>query len=93
MLKLSSTIKEFIDHPKLSGLKPHTKIAYLYLLDKAGEERVIKKFSVRKQAEEWKDNPELKLTGNKDMVGILIKELEEAHLVRADYILKTLTIR
>ena len=92
MITLSSTIKEFLNDPKLSGLKPHTKIAYLYLLQKAGEERVIKKFSVRKQAEEWKKFPELKLTGNKDMVGILIKELEEAKLVNADYDRKTLTI-
>lgn len=92
MLKLSSTIKEFIDDPKLAGLKPHTKIAYLYLLEKAGEGRLISKFSIRKQAEEWKKNPELKLTGNKDMVGILIKELEDAKLVKADFERKTLTI-
>lgn len=92
MITLSSTIKEFINEPKLSGLKPHTKLAYLYLLEKAGDTRIIQNFSVRKQAEEWKSNSDLKLTGNKDMVSILIRELENARLLRADYDQKTLTI-
>lgn len=92
MIKLESTIKEFLESSKLKGLKPHSKIAYLYLLQKAGEERIIKKFSIRKQAEEWKNNKDLKLTGNKDMVGLLIRELEEAKLVKADFEKKTLTL-
>lgn len=86
-----TSIEELMKDPKVRGLKPHTLKAYVFFINKANGE-VISKFSIRKQALEWESLPELKLTANKNTVSELIKELEEANLIRVDFERKTLTI-
>lgn len=86
-----STLDDIFKDQKIMNLKPHTLKAYLYFIYKANG-KVIPKFSIRKQAEEWGLSPELQLTDNKNTVSNVIKELVSANLIKVDFDSKTLEI-
>lgn len=78
------TINELLRDPRIRGLKPSTFKAYCVLLEKAGEEKVIKKFSIRGQAKEWALDKNLDLVTSKDTVKTILNELEASKLIRVD---------
>lgn len=92
MINLNTNIQALMTNPKVVNLKPHTLKAFLFLVKKA-DGQTINKFSIRKQALEWKENPHYKLTGNKNMVSDIVKELVDNGLVEVDFESKTLRIK
>lgn len=92
MIDLNSSLIDFINNPLFYGLKPHTRIALLFLLTKVDENRKIKKFSIRKQAKEWEELSHWSLTSNKDTVSAIIKELVKAKIIKVNFNSKVLEI-
>lgn len=81
-----------IQNKKLKQLKPSSFKAYHYLKERAGEERVIEKFSIRGQAKKWANDPDMNLVSSKDTLKTILIELENAGLIRHDLKKRTLTI-
>ena len=81
-----------IQKKKLKQLKPSSFKAYHYLKEKAGEGRVIEKFSIRSQAKEWANDPDMNLVSSKDTLKTILTELESAGLIVHDLKKRTLTI-
>ncbi len=86
------TIQELLKNPKVRGLSPSSFKAYLILVEKAGDSKVIEKFSIRGQAKEWGDDKNLNLISSKNTMKVVLDELELSKLIKLDTEKKTLKI-
>ena len=85
-------IKNLLANPRVRKLKPSAFMAYCVLIEKAGDEKTINKFSIRGLAREWEEDNNLGLIKNKDTVKVVLTELEDAKLIKVDLKTKTLKI-
>lgn len=66
--------------------------AYFYLVELAGEEKQVKKFSIRGQVKKWKNDTEMNLSSTTDTLRMILDELEDAGLARFDVFNRVLYI-
>lgn len=83
------TIKELLENPKTRGLSATSFKAYCVLLNIAGEEKIIKNFSIRGQAREWDLDKNLNLISSKNTMKKILDELQELKLIKIDLEKKT----
>jgi hypothetical protein len=86
------TVKDLLADLRIKGLKPSSFKAYCVLLEKAGDEKLISKFSIRGQAKEWMMDKNLNLVSSKDTVKTILDELEKVKLIKLDLEKKELKI-
>lgn len=73
---------KLLEDPRLSQLSPIAFKAYFYLVKKAGDDGVLKKFSIRGQAKEWDIDQNMNLTNNKITMKKILLELEDKGLIQ-----------
>lgn len=78
------TILELLQNPKVKGLSASSFKAYFILVDKAGESKIIHKFSIRGQAKEWAEDKNLNLISSKNTMKVILNELEDSKLIKVD---------
>lgn len=86
------TIKELLEDKRTRGLSTTAFKAYCVLLEKAGESKEIKPFSIRGQAREWELDKNLNLISSKNTMKKVLDELSVIKLVKIDLEKKILKI-
>lgn len=77
-------LTELLNNHKIRQLSPSSFKAYLLLIEKAGESKVIHKFSIRGQVKEWSEDKNLNLFSSKNTMKTVLNELKNSQLIKLD---------